>query len=121
MPSGGAVLKSTLYTLLIYEPGSTDVPAATYESSSPFAAISEGDYLHPYPTPDETSGWPPEVLASYRGTPHSLRPNGPRPDHAHGGGLHKTPRGVSSGVNPTPMPQALRREYGDRGETCGVG
>src|SRR5919112_558727 len=63
----------------------------------------------------------PEVLASYRGTPHSLRPNGRRTDHAHGGGLHKTPRGVSSGVNPTPMPQALRREYRDRGETCGVG
>ena len=58
MPSGGALLKSTLYTLLIYEPGSTDVPAATYESTSPFAAISQGDYLHPYPTPDETSGWP---------------------------------------------------------------
>jgi hypothetical protein len=113
-------LKSTLYTLLIYEPGSTDVPAATYESSSPFAAISEGDYLHPYPTPDETSGWPELGPQKYLQATE-VHHNGRRTDHAHGGGLHKTPRGVSSGVNPTPMPQALRREYRDRGETCGVG
>jgi hypothetical protein len=75
MPSGGAVLKSTLYTLLIYEPGSTDVPAATYESTSPFAAISEGDYLHPYPTPDETSGWPelgPQKYLQVTEVPHTL-------------------------------------------------
>jgi hypothetical protein len=45
-------LKSIKYTLLIYEPGSVRVPAAKY------AAISEGDYLHPFPTLDETSGWP---------------------------------------------------------------
>lgn len=51
-------MKSTLYTLLIYEPGGRHAPAGKYESSSPFAAISEGDYLHPFPTPDETSGWP---------------------------------------------------------------
>jgi len=57
-PSGGAVLKSIKYTLLIYEPGSRRFPAAKYESSSPFAAISVGDYLHPFPTPDETRGWP---------------------------------------------------------------
>jgi hypothetical protein len=51
-------LKSIKYTLLIYEPGSVRLRAGKYESSSPFAAISEGDYLHPFPTPDETSGWP---------------------------------------------------------------
>ena len=51
-------MKSIKYTLLIYEPGSVRVPAAKYESSSPFAAISEGGYLHPFPTLDETSGWP---------------------------------------------------------------
>ena len=50
-------MKSIQYTLLIYEPGSTDVPAAKYESSSPFAAISQGDYLHPFPTPEKASGW----------------------------------------------------------------
>jgi hypothetical protein len=51
-------LKSIKYTLLIYYPGRTDIPVAKYESSSPFAAISQGDYLHPFPTPDEASGWP---------------------------------------------------------------
>jgi hypothetical protein len=51
-------LKTTKYTLLIYEPGSIRLPAAIYESATPFAAISEGDYLHPFPRPDETSGWP---------------------------------------------------------------
>jgi hypothetical protein len=50
-------LKPIKYTLQIHYPGRIDVPVAKYESSSPFAAISQGEYLHPLPTPDETSAW----------------------------------------------------------------
>ena len=50
-------MKPIKYTLQIHYPGRIDVPVAKYESSSPFAAISQGDYLHPFPTPEETSGW----------------------------------------------------------------
>jgi hypothetical protein len=50
-------LKPIKYTLQIHYPGRIDVPVAKYESSSPFAAISQGDYLHPFPTPEETSAW----------------------------------------------------------------
>jgi hypothetical protein len=50
-------LKPIKYTLQIHYPGRIDVPVAKYESSSPFAAISQGEYLHPFPTPEESSAW----------------------------------------------------------------
>lgn len=54
-------MKPIRYVLNIYEPDSTRYVTGKYESSSPFGAIGQGDYLHPFPSSlDEhpESGWP---------------------------------------------------------------
>jgi hypothetical protein len=51
-------LKTISYVLTIYAPGSNEYVAAKYDSTSPFVAIREGDYLHPFPRPDGSNGWP---------------------------------------------------------------
>ena len=40
-------MEPTRYTLTVFEPGSSRSQAGSYESSTPFAAISEGDAVHP--------------------------------------------------------------------------
>jgi len=47
------------YTLTVFEPGSSRVRAGFYESSTPFAAISVGDAVHPRPR------WPKQGPSSY--------------------------------------------------------
>ncbi len=44
-------MEPTRYTLTVFEPGSGRSRAGFYESSTPFAAISVGDAVHP-------AGWP---------------------------------------------------------------
>ena len=44
-------MKPTRYALVVFEPGSHRSRAGHYESSTPFAAISVGDAVHP-------AGWP---------------------------------------------------------------
>jgi hypothetical protein len=51
-------VEPTRYTLTVFEPGSSRSQAGFYESSTPFAAISVGDAVHP-------AGWPKEGPASY--------------------------------------------------------
>jgi hypothetical protein len=40
-------MEPTRYTLTVFEPGSSRSQACSYESSTPFAAISVGDAVHP--------------------------------------------------------------------------
>ncbi len=51
-------MEPTRYTLTVFEPGSSRSQAGSYESSTPFAAISVGDAVHP-------AGWPKEGPSSY--------------------------------------------------------
>ncbi len=54
-------MKPIRYTLNIYESGSNRYVTGKYESSSPFVAIREGDYLHPFLSSSgeyPESGWP---------------------------------------------------------------
>jgi hypothetical protein len=51
-------VEPTRYTLTVFEPGSSRSQAGSYESSTPFAAISVGDAVHP-------SGWPKQGPSSY--------------------------------------------------------
>ncbi len=51
-------MESTRYTLAVFEPGSSRSRAASYESPTPFAAISVGDAVHP-------AGWPKQGPPSY--------------------------------------------------------
>ena len=44
-------MEPTRYTLTVFEPGSSRSQAGSYESSTPFAAISVGDAVH-------AAGWP---------------------------------------------------------------
>jgi hypothetical protein len=44
-------VEPTRYTLTVFEPGSSRSQAGSYESSTPFAAISVGDAVH-------AAGWP---------------------------------------------------------------
>jgi hypothetical protein len=55
-------VEPTRYTLAIFEPGSSRSRAGFYESSTPFAAISVGDAVHP-------GGWPKQG----QGPPRHLR------------------------------------------------
>ncbi len=51
-------MEPTRYTLTVFEPGSSRSRAGSYESSTPFAAISVGDAVHP-------AGWHREGPASF--------------------------------------------------------
>jgi hypothetical protein len=51
-------VEPTRYTLAVFEPGSGRSRAGSYESSTPFAAISVGDAVHP-------AGWPKQGPPSY--------------------------------------------------------
>ena len=51
-------MEPTRYTLTVFEPGSSRSQAGYYESSTPLAAISVGDAVHP-------AGWPKEGPSSY--------------------------------------------------------
>jgi hypothetical protein len=51
-------VEPTRYTLTVFEPGSSRSQAGSYESSTPFGAISVGDAVHP-------AGWPKEGPSSY--------------------------------------------------------
>lgn len=51
-------MKPIKYTLNIYDPHNIRFVIGKYESSSPFVAIHEGDYLHPFPDPEGEGGWP---------------------------------------------------------------
>jgi hypothetical protein len=51
-------VEPTRYTLTVFEPGSSRSQAGSYESSTPFAAISAGDAVHP-------AGWPKQGPSSY--------------------------------------------------------
>jgi hypothetical protein len=51
-------VEPTRYTLAVFEPGSSRSRAGFYESSTPFAAISVGDAVHP-------GGWPKQGPPSY--------------------------------------------------------
>jgi hypothetical protein len=51
-------VESTRYTLAVFEPGSSRSRAASYESPTPFVAISVGDAVHP-------AGWPKQGPPSY--------------------------------------------------------
>ena len=44
-------MEPTRYALTVFEPGSSRSQAGSYESSTPFAAISLGDAVH-------AAGWP---------------------------------------------------------------
>jgi hypothetical protein len=65
-------MEPTRYTLAIFEPGSSRSRAGFYESSTPFAAISVGDAVHP-------AGWPKQ------GPPRYLRAT--EVHHYLGGGV----------------------------------
>jgi hypothetical protein len=51
-------VEPTRYTLAVFEPESSRSRVGFYESSSPFAAISVGDAVHP-------GGWPKQGPPSY--------------------------------------------------------
>ena len=51
-------MEPTRYTLAVFEPGSSRSRAGSYESSTPFAAISVGDAVHP-------AGWPKQGPPNY--------------------------------------------------------
>ena len=51
-------MEPTRYTLAVFEPGSSRSRVGSYESSTPFAAISVGDAVHP-------AGWPKQGPPSY--------------------------------------------------------
>jgi hypothetical protein len=51
-------VEPTTYTLTVFEPGSSRSQAGFYESSTPFAAISVGDAVHP-------AGWPKQGPSSF--------------------------------------------------------